>query len=359
MSDQKISALTSLTGAGTDAAADLIPIVDTSATETKKITPTQLLIGMGVTSSAAELNLLDGITAIDTDGTLTANSDTRLPSQKAVKTYVDTAVTGLLDFKGSTDCSGNPNYPSASKGDSYVVSVAGKIGGASGKSVDVGDVYLATADNAGGTEASVGTSWVVLEHNLQGALLAANNLSDLANAATARTNLGVGTGDSPQFTAINLGHASDTTLTRVSAGVVAVEGVNILTTASGVAKTSVPCEFMIACSDLTTALTTGTSKAYFRAPYAFTLTAVRASLLTAGSTSGTTTIDINDSGTTVLSTKLTIDAGEKTSTTAATAAVISDSAIADDAEITIDIDAISGGATEAGLIVTLIGTHSI
>ena len=33
---------------------------------------------------------------------------------------------------------------------------------------------------------------------------------------------GLTTADSPQFTGINLGHASDTTLTRVSAGVVAV-----------------------------------------------------------------------------------------------------------------------------------------
>ena len=118
------------------------------------------------------------------------------------------------------------------------------------------------------------------------------------------------------------------------------------------------CEIGIACSDETTALTTGTAKATFRMPYAMTLTAVRASLTGAGSTSGTTTIDINENGTTVLSTKLTIDAGEKTSTTAATAAVISDSALADDAEITIDIDAVSGGADETGLKVWLIGTRA-
>ncbi len=37
---------------------------------------------------------------IDTDGALAANSDTRLPSQKAVKTYVDTYAQGL-DFKQS------------------------------------------------------------------------------------------------------------------------------------------------------------------------------------------------------------------------------------------------------------------
>lgn len=49
-----------------------------------------------------------------------------------------------------------------------------------------------------------------------------------------RIALGLSSTDSPQFTAVNLGHASDTTITRVSAGVVAIEGVNIVTTAGGI-----------------------------------------------------------------------------------------------------------------------------
>jgi hypothetical protein len=81
-------------------------------------------------------------------------------------TELYTALTGLLDFKGSTDCSANPNYPAASKGDYYLVSVAGKIGGASGIDVTAGDSYFATADNAGGTQASVGASWTVIQGNL-------------------------------------------------------------------------------------------------------------------------------------------------------------------------------------------------
>ena len=67
---------------------------------------------------------------------------------------------------------------------------------------------------------------------------------------------------------------------------------------------------------------------------------------------------MNDSGTTIFSTILSIDAGEKTSTTAATAAVISDSSIADDAEITIDIDQIGSTVAGAGLKVTFIYTRA-
>lgn len=113
-------------------------------------------------------------------------------------------------------------------------------------------------------------------------------------------------------------------------------------------------EYVIACSDETTALTTGTAKVTFRAPHALTITAVRASVTTAP-TGSVLTVDINESGTSILSTKLTIDATEKTSTTAAAAAVISDSSIASDAEITIDIDTVGSTIAGAGLKVTLIG----
>ena len=88
-----------------------------------------------------------------------------------------------------------------------------------------------------------------------------------------------------------------------------------------------------------------------------TLTAVRASVTTAP-VGSTIIVDINENGTSILSTKLSIDASEKTSTTAATAAVISDSSIADDAEITIDIDQVGSTTAGAGLKVWLIGTRS-
>lgn len=118
------------------------------------------------------------------------------------------------------------------------------------------------------------------------------------------------------------------------------------------AITQIPVEIGVALSDETTDITTGTAKVTFRAPYAFTVVTVRANVNTVSS-SGLPTVDINESGTTILSTKLTIDASEKTSTTAATAAVISDASIADDAEITLDIDVAGTGAK--GLKVWILG----
>jgi hypothetical protein len=138
----------------------------------------------GTGNSISNLETADfAANVVDTDGTLAANSDTRLASQKAVKTYVDTKVTGLLDYQGAIDASANPNFPAASKGDTYRISVAGKIGGASGTVVQAGDWITANADNAGGTLASVGASWDVIQSNLEAASTTVAGYVELATQA--------------------------------------------------------------------------------------------------------------------------------------------------------------------------------
>lgn len=119
-----------------------------------------------------------------------------------------------------------------------------------------------------------------------------------------------------------------------------------------------PCEIQLAVSDETTALTTGTGKLTFRMPHAMTLTEVRASLTTAQTSGGILTVDINKNGSTIfISNWLTIDNGEKTSVTALDQPIINVSSLADDDEITIDIDQIgSGDAT--GLKILLKGTRA-
>lgn len=121
--------------------------------------------------------------------------------------------------------------------------------------------------------------------------------------------------------------------------------------------TGLPEAIQLAASDETTALTTGTAKVTFRTPADFTLTGVRASLTTAQASGSIFTVDINQNGSSVLGTKLTIDNTEKTSVTAATPATITTSALIDDGEITVDIDQIGNG-TAKGLKITLIGVRS-
>ena len=96
----------------------------------------------------------------------------------------------------------------------------------------------------------------------------------------------------------------------------------------------------------------------FHMPYGFTLTDVKAGLTVAGTGAALVTVDIHEAGTTVLSTKITIDASEKTSTTAATPPVISDSALAEDSLIEVFVDLVDTDNVAAGLKVYLIGTQT-
>lgn len=300
-------------------------------------------------------------------------------------------------------------------------------------------LWLCTT-NVGGTLNTTAINFS--QFSAAGALLASNNLSDLASAATARTNLGLsalattvpgtnvatflatptsanlraavtdeaGTGallfaNDPATlstgTTLNLGtHGNrllicDTAATHsvdddtggawvagsvlyginTSSGNVVLQGDGTSTVTAGAGQSltvypgqewalqrtgtnawrggaTAPEVLIIPIGDETTAITTGTAKVTFRFPYAGRLVAVRASLTTASS-SGTPTFDLNEGGTTMLSTKLTVDASELTSTTAA-AAVISDATFADDAVGTIDIDTAGTGAAGAKIALYMV-----
>ncbi len=111
--------------------------------------------------------------------------------------------------------------------------------------------------------------------------------------------------------------------------------------------------FMVAISDETTALTTGTAVITFRIPFACSMTALPRANVNTVSSSGLPTFNIKKNGTTIFSTNLTIDASEKTSVTAATPAALTSSptTFADDDEITIDI--VTAGTGTKGAKITL------
>ena len=114
-----------------------------------------------------------------------------------------------------------------------------------------------------------------------------------------------------------------------------------------------------ACGNETTALSAG-QVISFRMPFAMTLSAgilgVKGSLVTAGTGVNLVTVDVNEAGGTILSTKLTFDATQTTSVSASTPVVISDVNLASDAIITVDVDQVDSGGVGAGLKISLIGS---
>ena len=101
----------------------------------------------------------------------------------------------------------------------------------------------------------------------------------------------------------------------------------------------------LALSDETTDLAIGQAISFQMPNFATTLTGVSVNVVTAP-TGSALTFDLNEGGVSVLSTLITIDATEFTSETAAVPPVISDSAIAANAILSVDIDSV--GSTIAG-----------
>lgn len=89
-----------------------------------------------------------------------SSTNNQIPTAAAVWSAIGTGIgaNDAMVFKGLIPANTNPNYPVGVTGDTWKISVAGKIGGASGVNVEVGDTIICVTDNAGGTQATVGDS---------------------------------------------------------------------------------------------------------------------------------------------------------------------------------------------------------
>lgn len=131
------------------------------------------------TAQQTALNLKANLASPALTGTPTAPTATSgtNTTQIATTAYVVSEIASRLaaadamTYRGAIDASSNPNYPAANAGDTYRISAAGKIGGASGPAVEVGDMMICHLDgSAAGTHASVGANWDILQINIDGAL---------------------------------------------------------------------------------------------------------------------------------------------------------------------------------------------
>ncbi len=162
------------------------------------------------------------------------DNTTKIATTAFVTTAVANGTIGLLDYRGSYDASTNL-FPATGgsgiagailKGDFYICSVGGTLGGTV---TTPGDLIIALVDTPGQTAGN----WDIIAHNLGSYVTSITGTSNqvVASASTGAVTLSlpqdIATSSSPQFTGINVGHASDTTLSRSSAGVLAVEGVVI------------------------------------------------------------------------------------------------------------------------------------
>lgn len=153
------------------------------------------------------------------------------------------------------------------------------------------------------------------------------------------------------------GYADDAAASAAEAAISATAAEDWYNLMLAITSQPAPEAIIIACSDETTALTTGTSKVTFRLPYNMTLQGIKASLTTAQTSGSLFTVDVNSGGVSLLTTRVTIDNTETTSTTAATAPVLLTTALYADNVITVDIDQLGDG-TAKGLKVYLTGVRA-
>lgn len=321
------------------------------------ITTTALITGSDLTLTADNPDIIGG----DTDGVLSITADTATNQGGNIKLYGNTHATLAQDIEFYADATlilswdeSEANWDFASTnvigvGTLTATTLAGTLSTATqGNITSLGTLTTLTVDDItinANTISSAGASALTITATA-GQVVSIESCTFDGGVATISTSL-----DIASSIAVT-GVLDEDTMSSDSAVKLATQQ-SIKAYVDNDRKTEA---FTVAISDEDSDLEVGTAKITFRMPYAFTLTDIRASCTTAP-TGATLTIDVNETGSTILSTKLTIDAGEKTSTTATTAVVISDSALADDAEITIDIDQIGSSVAGTGGKVTFIGTR--
>jgi hypothetical protein len=166
---------------------EIITLVGTNTSDTLT---NKTLDANGTGNSLSNVEVADFAASALTSDLSTSALSTQLATADAVKAYTDLIVASGFKYKGVIDASANPNYPAAIIGDLYKISVAGKLGGASGEDVQVGDALYCVVDSVSGDHATVGANFDILQGNIDAATDAVLGLVELATASEAEGNTG-------------------------------------------------------------------------------------------------------------------------------------------------------------------------
>jgi hypothetical protein len=111
--------------------------------------------------------------------------DATSPNEPVSKQQFDTYNNSVGGNRSGIDCTANPNYPVAIKGDRFEVTFAGKIGGAAGIPVDQYDEIVCATASIAGDQATVGSNFYIVQGNVQRATQTTSGYVQLATSAEA------------------------------------------------------------------------------------------------------------------------------------------------------------------------------
>lgn len=157
------------------------------AASTKTLTNTTIDAN-GTGNSISNLETADFAAGVVVTTISGASTNSQLPSALAVENRIASVIAAqdVEVLKGGIDCSTNPNYPAADAGWVYRVTVAGKIGGASGPDVQVWDRIECFVDaSAAGNHATVGANWIISQANVDRATTTTLGLAEYSTQAEA------------------------------------------------------------------------------------------------------------------------------------------------------------------------------
>ena len=229
-------------GAGASTLQDALENSDTSFLNVNLVSPGLFIGDGGGLSNISAGSTSGNLQSVTNNGATTSNKITFSNGVTSLETSGNALVTGNVTATEFLGDGGTLSNISANKNFQEVTDLGATSSNKitltnSGTSLETsGNIELGHASDTTIARSSAGVVTIEGNEIRTGVVPVSKGGTGPTSASAAATALGVGTGNSPQFAGIELGHSSDTTLARSSAGVVTIEGNEIRTGVVPVSK---------------------------------------------------------------------------------------------------------------------------